>query len=90
MVTQYPIQIAKKVASGIAMAAFWIERHDPICATTKNSICARVTIFRSNWKGEKERRSVRSPCPTVLESDTVACIDGRSCGGTWDIVCGIR
>jgi hypothetical protein len=54
MVAQYPIQIAKKVASGIAMAAFWIEGHDPICGAADNSIRPRVTVFRLGWKGEKE------------------------------------
>ena len=54
VVAQYPIQIAKKVANRITMAAFWIESHDPICAATENSIRARVAVSRLGWKGEKE------------------------------------
>ena len=86
MIAQYPIQIAKKVASGIAMAAFWIEGHDPICAAAKNSICARVAIFRLSWKGEKEKGQLALPVqlflnrtPSHVSTDEVAEVHGILC-----------
>ena len=86
MVAQYPIQIARKVASGIAMAAFWIEGHNPIRAAANKSICARVTIFRLGRKGEKETGQLAlsvqlflNRTPSHVSTDEVADVHGILC-----------